>query len=134
MTQPRGNDERTLNGPIDDPASWATNIGDADAVRELVRAAASALLTLEYGRRFVNPEEVGTHLDLAKIERELRAALARVGHRPRLRRPDRLRPARASRIPTTRAAAHDARRLSFAAPSPTGRTPGPFPGRRGDPE
>ena len=22
-----------LNGPIDDPASWATNIGDADAVR-----------------------------------------------------------------------------------------------------
>lgn len=69
-----------LNGPIGDPASWATNIGDADAVRELVRAAVSALHTLEYGRRFVNPEEIGTHLDLAKIERELRAALARVGH------------------------------------------------------
>jgi len=69
-----------LNGPIDDPASWASNIADADAVRELVRAAVSALRTLEYGRRYVNPEEIGTHLDLPKIEGELRAALAKLGH------------------------------------------------------
>lgn len=53
-----------LNGPIDDPASWATNLDDPAAVRELVRAAVSAMRTLEYGRRFVNPEEIGTHLDL----------------------------------------------------------------------
>jgi hypothetical protein len=70
----------SLNGPIDDPASWAANINDPAAVRELVRAAVSAMRTLEYGRRNVNPEEIGTHLDLAKIERELRAALAAVGH------------------------------------------------------
>lgn len=69
-----------LSGPLDDPASWASNIADQEAVRELVRAAVSALRTLEYGRRFVNPEEIGTHLDLAKIERELRAALAMLGH------------------------------------------------------
>lgn len=69
-----------LNGPLDDPASWATRLDDAAAVRELVRAAVGALRTLEYGRRFVNPEEIGTHLDLAKIERDLRAALAAVGH------------------------------------------------------
>jgi hypothetical protein len=31
------NDDR--NGPIDDPASWATNLDDPAAVRELVRAA-----------------------------------------------------------------------------------------------
>lgn len=49
-------------------------------MRELVRAAVSALHTLEYGRRFVNPEEIGTHLDLARIEGELRAALAKLGH------------------------------------------------------
>jgi hypothetical protein len=68
------------NGPLDDPASWAANLDDPAAVRELVRAALSALRTLEYGRRNVNPEEIGTHLDLAKIERELRAALAKLGH------------------------------------------------------
>ncbi|MFO1331878.1 MAG: hypothetical protein U1E95_05340 [Rubrivivax sp.] len=67
-------------GPLDDPASYATNLADPAAVRELVRAAVSALRTLEYGRRNVNPEEVGTHLDLAKIERDLRAALAKLGH------------------------------------------------------
>jgi hypothetical protein len=67
-------------GPLDDPASYATNLEDPAAVRELVRAAVSALRTLEYGRRYVNPEEIGTHLDLAKIERELRAALASLGH------------------------------------------------------
>ncbi|MBN8508537.1 MAG: hypothetical protein J0L57_07995 [Burkholderiales bacterium] len=67
------------NGPGDDPAGLG-NIGDAEAVRELVRAAVSAMRTLEYGRRFVNPEEIGTHLDLPKIERELRAALAKLGH------------------------------------------------------
>lgn len=67
-------------GPIDDPASYATHLDDREAVRELVRAAVSALRTLEYGRRFVNPEEIGTHLDLPKIERELRAALAKLGH------------------------------------------------------
>lgn len=69
-----------MSGPLDDPASFATNLDDSGAVRELVRAAVSALRTLEYGRRFVNPEEIGTHLDLAKIERELRAALAKLGH------------------------------------------------------
>lgn len=69
-----------LNGPLDDPASWATRLDDARAVRELVRAAVNALRTLEYGRRFVNPEEIGTHLDLAKIEAGLRKALAAVGH------------------------------------------------------
>jgi hypothetical protein len=58
--------------------AWAVH--DPAAVRELVRAAVLALRTLEYGRRNVNPEEIGTHLDLAKIERELRAALAKLGH------------------------------------------------------
>lgn len=67
-------------GPLDDPASYATNLADPAAVRELVRAAVSALRTLEYGRRYVNPEEIGTHLDLPKIEGELRAALAKLGH------------------------------------------------------
>jgi hypothetical protein len=69
-----------LHGPADDPASWAANIGDPEAVRELVRAALAAMRTLEHGRRFVNPEEIGTHLDLAKIERDLRTALAKLGH------------------------------------------------------
>ena len=69
-----------LNGPLDDPASWATRLDDGEAVRDLVRAAVNALRTLEYGRRFVNPEEIGTHLDLAKIEADLRKALAAVGH------------------------------------------------------
>jgi len=50
------------------------------AVGLLLTAAVNALRTLEHGRRFVNPEEIGTHLDLAKIERDLRAALAAVGH------------------------------------------------------
>lgn len=67
-------------GPLDDPASWATNLDDLAAVRELVRAAVSALHTLEYGRRFVNPEEIGTHLDLGRVEAELRAALGKLGH------------------------------------------------------
>jgi hypothetical protein len=69
-----------LRGSLGDPASWAANIGDPEAVRELVRAAVQALRTLEYGRRNVNPEEIGTHLDLPKIERDLRAALAKLGH------------------------------------------------------
>jgi hypothetical protein len=69
-----------LNGPIDDPASWATRLDDPEAVRELVRAAVNAMRTLEYGRQFVNPEEIGTHLDLARIEAGLRKALAAVGH------------------------------------------------------
>lgn len=69
-----------MSGPLDDAASWATRLDDVQAVRELVRAAASALRTLEYGRRFVNPEEIGTHLDLARIEGDLRKALAAVGH------------------------------------------------------
>ena len=38
------------------------------------------MCTLEYGPRCVNPEEIGTHLDLARIEGELRAALAKLGH------------------------------------------------------
>jgi len=68
------------DGPLDDAASWAPNIGDRAAVGLLLTAAVNALRTLEHGRRFVNPEEIGTHLDLAKIERDLRAALAAVGH------------------------------------------------------
>ncbi len=68
------------NGPLGDPASWAPNIGDRAAVGQLLAAAVAALRTLEHGRRFVNPEEIGTHLDLLRIEHDLRAALAAVGH------------------------------------------------------
>lgn len=53
---------------------------DAEAVRELVRAAVRTLQTPEYGRRFVNPEEIGTCLDLARTEANLRRALAALGH------------------------------------------------------
>lgn len=68
------------NGPLDDPASYAGNLADPEAVRVLLRAALHAFLTLRHGRLTVNPEEIGTHLDLKRIERELHAALAAVGH------------------------------------------------------
>ncbi len=69
-----------LTGPIDDPASWAPRLGEPEAARALLRAALLAYHTLSYGRRTVNPEEIGTHLDLARVEAELHKALAAVGH------------------------------------------------------
>lgn len=66
-----------MNG---DAWRYAPNLNDPQAAAELLQAALSALATIRFARTKVNPDEFGTVPDWRKVERDLAAALAAVGH------------------------------------------------------
>lgn len=69
--------ETTMNG---DAWRYAPKLNDPQAAAELLQAALSALATIRFARTKVNPDEFGTVPDWPKVERDLTAALAAVGH------------------------------------------------------
>lgn len=59
---------------------YAPNLTDPKAAAELLQAALSAWATIRFARTKVNPEEFASVPDWKKVERDLKAALAAVGH------------------------------------------------------
>jgi hypothetical protein len=55
-------------------------LADPAVTHALVQAALQVFLSVRYARTRVNPDEVGTHIDWKRIERELQAALRLAGH------------------------------------------------------
>jgi hypothetical protein len=59
---------------------YAPNLSEPKAAGELLQAALQALATIRFARTKVNPDEFGTVPDWGKVERDLAAAMAAVGH------------------------------------------------------
>ena len=59
---------------------YAPKLSDPKAAAELLQAALSALATIRFARTKVNPNEFATVPDWRKVEFDLKAAMAAVGH------------------------------------------------------
>ena len=59
---------------------YAPKLSDPKAAAELLQAALPALATIHFARTKVNPDEFATVPDWRKVEFNLKAAMAAVGH------------------------------------------------------
>lgn len=59
---------------------YCENFADPEAQKQVIQAALTAFISINYAQRYVNSEDWATSIDWATIQRQLCAALVAVGH------------------------------------------------------